>query len=76
MASTMPLLDRVILDNVGKAEEHVENLLNCDILYYYGELRPGNFTLFRDSIERLADRSEKREALGLCLNVPRQHLWP
>lgn len=50
MASTMPLLDRVILDNVGKAEEHVENLLNCDILYYYGELRPGNFTLFRDSI--------------------------
>ena len=53
MASTMPLLDRVIFDTVGEAEESVEAILNCDMLYYYGELRTGNFTSFRDSIERL-----------------------
>lgn len=70
MASTMPLLDRVIFDAVGNAEEQVETKLNCDVLFYYGELRTGNFTLFRDSIERLADRPEKKNALGLCLTTP------
>jgi len=70
MASTMPLLDRVIFDSVGKAEEAVEGHLDCDIVYYYGELRSGNFTFFRDSIERLAERDEKRSALGLCLTTP------
>lgn len=70
MASTMPLLDRVIFDTVGDAEEEIENRLDCDMLYYYGELRLGSFTFFKDSIERLADRPEKRGALGLCLTTP------
>ena len=70
MASTMPLLDRVIFDNVGSEEKAVEDKLDCDILYYYGELRSGNFTIFRDSIERLAERSEKRSSFGLCLTTP------
>lgn len=70
MASTMPLLDRVIFDTVGEAEEGVEAILDCDMLYYYGELRTGNFTSFRDSIERLAERTEKRTTLGLCLTTP------
>ncbi|MBR0553070.1 SDH family Clp fold serine proteinase [Stakelama marina] len=70
MASTMPLLDRVILDTVGEAEAQVETALDCDVLYYYGELRTSNFTFFRDSIERLAERADKRDALGLCLTTP------
>jgi hypothetical protein len=70
MASTLPFLDRVIFDTVGDAESKVEKNLNCDLLYYYGELRTGNFTAFRDSIERLAERPEKRNALGLCLTTP------
>lgn len=70
MASTMPLLDRVIFDSVGEAERAVEEHLACDVLYYYGELRSGNFTFFRDSIERLAERDEKRATLGLCLTTP------
>lgn len=70
MASTIPLLDRVIFDTVGIAEAKVEERLDCDLLYYYGELRTGNFTFFRDSVERLADRDEKRDALGLCLTTP------
>ncbi len=70
MASTMPLLDRVIFDTVGHAEGLVEAALGCDLLYYYGELRTGNFTLFRDSIERLAERPDKRDAFALCLTTP------
>lgn len=70
MASTLPLLDRVIFDTVGDAEEKVGQSLNCDVLYYYGELRTGNFTSFRDSVERLAERDEKKDALGLCLTTP------
>ncbi|MFZ5696139.1 MAG: SDH family Clp fold serine proteinase [Pseudomonadota bacterium] len=66
----MPLLDRVIFDTVGKAEEEVEKALDCDMLYYYGELRTGNLTFFKDSIERLAERPDKRQALGLCLTTP------
>ena len=46
MATTLPLLDRVIFDTVEEAEERVENLLECDLLYYYGELRPGRSLIF------------------------------
>ena len=70
MASTMPLLDRVILETAAFSEEQVEQKLDCDVLYYYGELRTGNFTFFRDSIERLAERPDKRDALCLCLTTP------
>ncbi|AKM09311.1 hypothetical protein AB433_03870 [Croceicoccus naphthovorans] len=66
----MPLLDRVIFDTVGIAEAEVEASLDCDLLYYYGELRTSNFTFFRDSVERLAERDEKRNTLGLCLTTP------
>lgn len=66
----MPLLDRVIFDTVGEAEGGIEQALDCDMLYYYGELRTGNFTFFKDSVERLAERDDKRQALGLCLTTP------
>ena len=34
------------------------------------ELRSSNFTFFRDSVERIAERDEKRAAIGLCLTTP------
>ncbi len=70
MASTMPLLDRVIIDSVEEVESKVEDRLNCDVLFYYGELRSSNFTFFRDSVERIAERDGKRDAIGLCLTTP------
>ena len=70
MASTMPLLDRVIIDSVEEVESKVEDQLDCDVLFYYGELRSSNFTFFRDSVERIAERDEKRAAIGLCLTTP------
>ncbi len=70
MATAIPLLDRVILDIVSKAEEAVENQLDCDLLYYYGELRRGLIPPFREVIERMAARPGKRNALGICLTTP------
>lgn len=70
MASTIPLLDRVIFDSVGQAGSRVEAALGCDVLFYYGELRSSNFTFFRDSVERLAEREDKKATLGLCLTTP------
>ncbi|MAB45137.1 MAG: serine dehydrogenasease [Sphingomonadaceae bacterium] len=66
----MPLLDRVIIDSVEEVESKVEDHLDCDVLFYYGELRSSNFTFFRDSVERIAERDGKRNAIGLCLTTP------
>lgn len=70
MATTLPLLDKVIFSTVEKAEERVEVALNCDILYYYGELRTGAVPLFRDVVESLCDRDDKKDALGVCITTP------
>lgn len=70
MATTLPLLDKVILTTVEEAEERVENVLECDILYYYGELRTAHLTFFRDAVENLCDREGKRNAIGVCLTTP------
>lgn len=70
MATTLPLLDKVIFSTVEDAEERVENALDCDILYYYGELRTGAVPFFRDVVENLCDRDGKRNAVGICLTTP------
>lgn len=67
---TMPLLDQVIFEIVKTSEEVVETHLNCDLLYYYGELRRGHVAHFRAAVEKLADRDEKKQALGVCLTTP------
>lgn len=70
MAMTMPLLDQVIFEIVKLSEEAVEAALNCDLLYYYGELRRGNVAHFRAAVEKLAQRDDKKQALGICLTTP------
>ncbi len=70
MATTLPLLDKVIFSTVEEAEERVEAALECDILYYYGELRTGAVPYFRDNVEILCGRQGKRNTLGLCLTTP------
>ena len=70
MAATLHLFDRVVFETVNEAEERVESQLDCDILYYYGELRTNILPLFRDVIENLCSREGKRNALGLCLTTP------
>lgn len=69
MAMTMPLLDQVIFDVVKEEEEKVEKILDCDVLYYYGELRTGLIPHFRSAVEKMAD-NDRRNTLGVCLTTP------
>ncbi|KHS43386.1 SDH family Clp fold serine proteinase [Novosphingobium subterraneum] len=66
----LPQLDRVVIDIVNNAEETLEQHLDCDVLYYFGELRRGLITPFREAIERMAAQPTKREALGVCMTTP------
>jgi len=70
MALYKPRLDHVIFQAIHKAEETIENKLDCDLLCYSGEIRIEYLNQFRDKVETLAARDEKREALGVCLTTP------
>lgn len=60
----------MIFEIVKEAEEKVEEKLGCDVLYYYGELRAGYVPHFRSTVEKLAERENRKEALGICLTTP------
>lgn len=70
MASTMHLLDQVIFDVVRAEEEKVEQHLDCDVLYYFGEIRTGLIPMFRTAVEKMADNGDRRDAIGICLTTP------
>jgi hypothetical protein len=68
--TNLPLLDQAIFLAVNAAEEEIENALNCDLIYFYGEIRPHIFQFFRNFVEELAARPEKKSALAICLKTP------
>ncbi|MBV2144211.1 ATP-dependent Clp protease proteolytic subunit [Falsochrobactrum sp. TDYN1] len=69
MAVNLPI-DKIIFSTVEQAEQEVENALECDVLYYYGEIRTGYTPIFRDVVEQIAERQGKRDAIGICLTTP------
>ncbi|WP_397580490.1 ATP-dependent Clp protease proteolytic subunit [Sphingorhabdus sp.] len=70
MFNTMHLLDQVIFDVVREEERKVEQHLDCDVLYYFGEIRTGLIPMFRTAVEKMADNRDRREAIGICLTTP------
>jgi Serine dehydrogenase proteinase len=70
LSTTIALLDQVIFDVVHDAEEQVEAILECDVLFYYGALRTQLISHFRTAVEKLAVRPDKRKAIGLCISTP------
>jgi hypothetical protein len=66
----MHLLDQVIFDVVREEERKVEQHLDCDVLYYFGEIRTGLIPMFRTAVEKMADNRDRREAIGICLTTP------
>jgi hypothetical protein len=68
--NTMHLLDQVIFDVVREEERKVEQHLDCDVLYYFGEIRTGLIPMFRTAVEKMADNRDRREAIGICLTTP------
>jgi hypothetical protein len=68
--STMPIGDKVAFEVIESAEKKIEEVLECDVIHVYGELRAGIVTHLRDVIETLAAREGKRNALGICITTP------
>lgn len=66
----MHLLDQVIFDVVREEEEKVEQHLDCDVLYYFGEIRTGLIPMFRTAVEKMAENGDRRDAIGICLTTP------
>jgi hypothetical protein len=70
MAAITPTSDKVSFDAIRDAEEIIEGKLECDLIHFFGEIRDGCITLFRDVLETLSSRAEKKSALGICLTTP------
>jgi Serine dehydrogenase proteinase len=68
--ATLPINDKVVFEAIRSAEEAIENKFECDVVNFYGELRDGVITQFRDVLEHLAVRPEKRNTLGIVLTTP------
>jgi hypothetical protein len=68
--ANLPLFDKTIFDAVAKSEEEIEKKLDCDLFYYYGEIRSGRLNYFRNFVEDLVIKPGKHDALSVCLTTP------
>jgi len=53
------LLDQSISDLVDNRARKLEELLESDLIFYYGQIHPALFRTFRDFIEEVKSKSEK-----------------
>ena len=70
MASQLHLLDTVIFDVVRESETKIEAILDSDVMYFYGEIRIEINQFFRNFIEKLALREDKKDKLAICISTP------
>jgi hypothetical protein len=68
--ANMPLFDKTIFDAVDKSEEAIETHLQCDLFYFYGEIRTGRLSYFRNFVEEMAAQAGRRQGLGIALTTP------
>jgi hypothetical protein len=68
--SNLPFFDQAIFETINRSEEEIERELTCDLLYFFGEIRPHVFQYFRNFVEEIAARPDKRDSLGICLKTP------
>lgn len=66
----LSLLDTVIFGAIAEAEERIEKKIDADVMYFYGVIQPAIFAPFRNFVEHLASRADKRDALAICLKTP------
>lgn len=64
------ILDREIEQAANNYLRQLEQSMDSDVVFYYGEIRHGVERLFRDLIEDLAADAEKRTALTVVLTTP------
>lgn len=70
MIPNLPMLDQAIFREIEQSEEKIEEILDCDAVYFYGEIRIGHFQAFRNVIEELSGSDKKKSALAVCLKTP------
>lgn len=66
----MAVYDEIIFNVAKEAEVELSNRLDADILYFSAEMRMTIFAWFRELIEKLAARSEKKDAIAIFLTTP------
>lgn len=59
-----------IFEIVQRAQTSLEAKLEADVVYFFGEIRQNLLSWFREIIEKLAARPEKRDALAIVLTTP------
>jgi len=66
----MAVYDDMIFQIVREAEVELSKKLDADILYFNGEIRMQLFQWFRELIEKLAARPDKKNAIAIFLTTP------
>jgi membrane-bound ClpP family serine protease len=66
----MAVYDEIIFQVVREAQSDLEDRLGADILYFNSEIRMNVFSWFRQIIEDLAARTDKRAAIAIFLTTP------
>ena len=66
----MAVYDDVIFQVVREASAELEKRLDADILYFNSEIRMNIFSWFRELVEKLSSRSEKKGAIAIVLTTP------
>lgn len=65
----MAVYDDIIFKIVRDAEADLESRLDADVVYFNAELRMNIFPWFREVIEKLAQRKEKKKAVSIFLTT-------
>jgi membrane-bound ClpP family serine protease len=68
--TAVAVYDDIIFKVVREAEAELERRLDADVLYFNGEIRMNIFAWFREAIEKLARRKEKKDAIAIFLTTP------
>lgn len=66
----MAVYDDIIFKVVRDAEADLERRLDSDIVYFNSEIRMNIFPWFREVIEKLAQRLDKKSSIAIFLTTP------
>ncbi|WP_217425489.1 hypothetical protein [Magnetospirillum sp. SS-4] len=66
----MAAYDDIIFTVVRDAQMDLEQRLDADVIYFNSEIRMNVFSWFREIIEKIAGRREKKNAIAIFLTTP------
>jgi len=66
----MAAYDEIVMDAAKQAEQELSQSLDADVLYFNAEIRMNIFAWFRELVEKLAARSDRKAAIAIFLTTP------